>query len=174
MIWSRCQLINFLFNQSIVFTENHFTAALTARAADDDMDGFREVQLRLVGAVMIVAGLSTVAIAFIGPWLVEFLFAEHTLGHRDLALLSASGGGLMILLSLSLGLVALNHTRLAIVGFVAAVVTFPIALQFADEPFLQVEIGLLAAVVVGASTHAALLRYEFGRHRAAGRMSSSV
>ena len=62
----------------------------------------------------------------------------------------------------------------ATVGFVAAVVTFPIALQFADEPFLQVEIGLLAAVIVGASTHAALLRYEFGRHRAAGRMSSAV
>ena len=59
-------------------------------------------------------------------------------------------------------------------GFVAAVVTFPIALQFANEPFLQVEIGLLAAVVVGALTHAALLRYEFGRHRAAGRMSSTV
>lgn len=148
--------------------------ALTKSAADGDLNGFREVQLRLVGAVLVVAGCSTVAIAFMGPWLVEFLFSEHTLGHRDLALLSASGGGLMVLLSLSLGLVALNHTRLAIVGFVAAVITFPIALQFANAPFLQVEIGMLAAVVVGVSTHAALLRFEFGRHRVAGRMSSAV
>ncbi|MGB1505676.1 MAG: hypothetical protein ACPHDT_09360 [Acidimicrobiales bacterium] len=148
--------------------------ALTKSATDGDMKGFREVQLRLVGAVLVVAGVSTVVIAFMGPWLVEFLFAEHTLGHRDLALLAASGGGLMVLLSLSLGLVALDHTRLAIVGFVAAVITFPIALQFADAPFLQVEIGLLAAVVVGASTHATLLRFEFGRHRAAGRMSPAV
>ena len=34
------------------------------------------------------------------------------------------------MLSLSLGLVALNHTRPAIVGFLVAVAVFPIALQF--------------------------------------------
>lgn len=147
--------------------------ALTESAAEGDLDGFREVQLRLVGAVVVVASLSTVAITFIGPWLVDTLFHDD-LSRRDLGLLSASGGGLMVLLSLSLGLVALDHTRLAIIGFVVAVATFPIALQFADEPFLQVEIGLLAAVITGAATHAGLLRYEFGRHRSAGRMSSPV
>lgn len=147
--------------------------ALSKSAADGDLDGFREVQLRLVGAVLIVATTSTVAIAFIGPWLVEALFADELTG-RDMALLSASGGGLMVLLSLSLGLVALEHTRLAIVGFVTAVVAFPVALQFATEPFLQVEIGLLAAVVSGSIVTAALLRYEFARHRALGRMSPTV
>ena len=47
----------------------------------------------------------------------------------------------MLMLSLSLGLVALNHTRLAIVGFLVAIVVFSIALQFPNEPFLQVEVG---------------------------------
>lgn len=147
--------------------------ALTTSAADGDMDGFREVQLRLVGAVLVVAASSTVAISFIGPWLVEVLFNDE-LGSRDMALLSANGGGLMVLLSLSLGLVALDHTRLAIVGFVVALVTFPIALQFASDPFLRVEIGLLAATVIGSVITAVLLRYEFARHRAAGRMSPAV
>ncbi|NDH96349.1 MAG: hypothetical protein EBZ17_02650, partial [Actinobacteria bacterium] len=78
----------------------------------------------------------------------------------------------MLMLSLSLGLVALNHTRLAIVGFLVAVVVFPIALQFPNESFLQVEVGLLAATSAGAIAQGVLLRIEFARHRAAGRMSS--
>lgn len=145
--------------------------ALAARAADDDLDGFREVQLRLVGAVAIVAAASTAAIAVIGPWVVEMAFADK-LGSRDMGLLAASGGGLMLMLSLSLGLVALSHTRLAVVGFLVAVATFPIALQFPEEPFLQVEVGLLAAVTAGAIVTGVLLRLVFARHRAAGRMST--
>ena len=145
--------------------------ALAARAADDDLDGFREVQLRLVGAVAVVAAGSTAAIALVGPWVVETAFSD-SLGSRDMGLLAASGGGLMLMLSLSLGLVALNHTRLAIVGFLVAVAVFPIALQFPNEPFLQVEVGLLAATSAGAIAQGVLLRIEFARHRAAGRMSS--
>jgi O-antigen/teichoic acid export membrane protein len=145
--------------------------ALAARAADDDLDGFREVQLRLVGAVAVVAAGSTAAIALVGPWVVETAFSD-SLGSRDMGFLAASGGGLMLMLSLSLGLVALNHTRLAIVGFLVAVAVFPIALQFPNEPFLQVEVGLLAATSAGAIAQGVLLRIEFARHRAAGRMSS--
>lgn len=145
--------------------------ALAARAADDDLDGFREVQLRLVGAVAIVAATSTAAITAIGPWVVEMAFADQ-LGSRDMGLLAASGGGLMLMLSLSLGLVALNHTRLAVVGFLVAVATFPIALQVPEEPFLQVEVGLLAAVTAGAIVTGVLLRVVFARQRAAGRMST--
>lgn len=146
---------------------------LSKSAADGDLDGFREVQLRLVGAVLVVVATSTAAAGLVGPWIVESLFADE-LGHRDMALLSASGGGLMVLVSLSLGLVALEHTRLAIVGFVTAVLAFPVGLQFATEPFLRVEIALLAAVVIGSAVTAALLRYEFGRHRAVGRMSPAA
>ncbi|MEM9200838.1 MAG: hypothetical protein AAGC53_04235 [Actinomycetota bacterium] len=143
---------------------------LTARATEGDLDGFREVQLRLVAAVAVVAVGSTAAITVIGPWLIDLLFNDELSG-QDMALLSASGGGLMLMLSLSLGLVALHHTRLAVVGFVAAVLVFPIALQFSNEPFLQVEIALLSATLAGSLVNGSLLRFEFGRHRAAGRMS---
>ncbi len=147
--------------------------ALVAHAAEDDLDGFREVQLRLVGAVAVVSVTSTVAIAAFGPWLIERLFQDQ-LGSTDMALLAASGSGLMLLLSLSLGLVALDHTRLAVVGFVVGVVLFPVGLQLPHDPFLKVELALLLAVAGGAAATAALLRLEFARHRAEGRMSATA
>ena len=86
-------------------------------------------------------------------------------------MLSASGGGLMVMLSLSLGLVALDHARLAVVGFVVGVATFPVALMFADEPFLRVESALVAAVTAGSLVTAGLLRYEYSLHIRSGRMA---
>ena len=145
---------------------------LARLAGNDDLNGFRDLQLRLVAAVMGVAAVSVVVMAFVGPWLVEFLFGDE-IGSLDMALLSASGGGLMILLSLSLGLVALDHTRLAVIGYVVGVTVFPIALTFANEPFLQVESALVAAVIAGAIVTAVLLRYEYAVHARAGRLPKS-
>ena len=107
--------------------------------------------------------------AAIGPWLVEFLFGDE-IGARDMALLSASGGGLMVMLSLSLGLVALDHTHLAVVGFIVGVAAFPVALLFADEPYLRVESALVVAVTAGSLVTAALLKYEYSVHIRSGRM----
>ena len=145
---------------------------LARLAGDDDLNGFRDLQLRLVAAVMSVAAVSVAVMALVGPWLVEFLFGDE-LGSLDMALLSASGGGLMILLSLSLGLVALDHTRLAVIGFVVGVAVFPIALTFANEPFLRVESALVATVSAGAIVTAVLLRYEYAVHARAGRLPKS-
>ena len=145
---------------------------LASLASDDDLNGFRDLQLRLVAAVMSVAAVWVAVMAFTGPWLVEFLFGDQ-IGSVDMALLAASGAGLMILLSLSLGLVALDHARLAVVGFVVGVATFPVALTFASEPFLQVESALVAAVSAGAIVTAGLLRYEYALHARAGRLPKS-
>ncbi len=145
---------------------------LASLASDDDLNGFRDLQLRLVAAVTSVAAVWVAVMAFTGPWLVEFLFGDQ-IGSVDMALLAASGAGLMILLSLSLGLVALDHTRLAVVGFVVGVATFPVALTFAGEPFLQVESALVAAVSAGAIVTAGLLRYEYALHARAGRLPKS-
>ncbi len=145
---------------------------LAGLAADDDLNGFRNLQLRLVAAVAAVAAAAVVVMAVIGPWSVDLLFGDE-IGSLDMALLSAGGGGLMILMSLSLGLVALDHTPLAVIGYVAGVVMFPIALTFADEPFLQVEVALVAAVAAGAVVTAGLLRYEYAVHARAGRLPES-
>lgn len=143
---------------------------LARMAGENDLTGFRVIQLRLVAAVISVAAFSVVAMAAIGPWLVESLFGDE-IGATDMALLSASGGGLMVMLSLSLGLVALDHTQLAVLGYIAGVATFPLALLFANEPFLQVESALVAAVTVGSLVTAVLLRYEYSVHTRSGRMA---
>lgn len=138
-------------------------------AGDDDLNGFRNLQLRLVAALTGVACGTVVVMSTVGPWLVDFLFSD-TIGALDMALLSASGGVLMILLLLSLGLVALNHTRLAVIGYLVGVAVFPIALTIPNELFLRVELALLAAVTSGAVVTAGLLRYEYSVHARAGRL----
>lgn len=142
---------------------------LARMAGENDLTGFRDIQLRLVTAVTTVAVASVAVMAAIGPWLVESLFGDE-IGALDMALLSASGGGLMVMLSLSLGLVALDHTHLAVVGFVVGVAAFPVALLFADEPFLKVETALVAAVTAGSIVTAVLLKYEYSVHIRSGRM----
>ncbi len=145
---------------------------LASLASDDDLNGFRDLQLRLVAAVITLAGFTVALMAVIGPWLVSFLFGDE-ISSRDMALLSASGGGLMILLSLSLGLVALDRSLLAAIGFVLGVVVFPVALVFAQDPFLKVEVALVSAVVAGAIVTALLLRGEYAAHARAGRLPTA-
>lgn len=145
---------------------------LASLAGRGDLRAFRDMQLRLVGAVTAVALASVGAMAWLGPWLVSTLFGDQ-LGSRDMALLSASGGGLMIMLSLSLGLVALDHTRLAVVGFFVGVAVFPIALLTSSDAFLRVEIALVASVVSGAIVTAGLLNVEYSAHRRSGRLTAA-
>ena len=80
-----------------------------------------------------------------------------------MALLAASGGGLMLMLSLALGLVALGHTRLAVAGWVAGIAAFAVVVSFDFEPFLRVESALVAAVLAGALIAGALLQLELRR-----------
>ena len=72
-------------------------------------------------------GAAAAAAALAGPWIVETAFGD-VLGRRDMTLMALSSGGLMIMLSLALGLVALGHVRLAAIGWAAGVAAFPPAL----------------------------------------------
>ena len=145
---------------------------LASLAGRGDLRAFRYMQLRLVGAVTAV-GLAWVAVmAWLGPWLVSSLFGDR-LGSLDMALLAAGGAGLMIMLSLALGLVALDHTRLAVVGFVVGVAVFPIALLSSSDAYLRVEIALVASVVSGAVVTAGLLNAEYSAHRRSGRLTTT-
>lgn len=145
---------------------------LAALAGKEDLHAFRDMQLRLLGAVLGVAALATVGGALIGPWIVARVFGDE-LRRIDMALLAGSGGGLMVLLSLALGLVALGHVRLAVVGWFVGVAVFPLGIQFGNDPFLQVEIALMASVVAGSLATAFLLGLEYKAHIAAGRLTST-
>ena len=137
--------------------------SLADLAGRDDMAGFRNMQLKITAAVAALALTSTLAAAWVGPAVVREVFADEV-GRRDMALLAASGGGLMLMLSLALGLVALGHTRLAVAGWGAGVVAFAAAATLDVEPFLRVELALLAAVLAGSLVAGALLRVEYSLH----------
>ncbi len=138
--------------------------SLATLAGQGDLVGFRNMQIKIVAAVGAAAAATTVAAAAIGPLAVRIVFGDE-LGRTDMALLAASGGGLMLMLSLTLGLVALGHTRLAVAGWVAGIAAFAVTANLDLEPFLRVELALVAAVLAGSLVAGGLLRLEYAAHR---------
>jgi len=131
--------------------------SLATLAGQGDRVGFRNMQIKITAAVAAVAAVTTVMAWMCGPWVVRVVFADE-LSRNDMALLAASGGGLMLMLSLALGLVALDHSRLSVVGWIAAIAAFAVVVSFDFEPFLRVELGLVAAVTAGSLVTGGLLR----------------
>ena len=138
--------------------------SLATLAGQGDLVGFRNMQLKISAAVGAVAVATTAVAAVIGPPVVRIVFGDE-LRRIDMALLAASGGGLMLMLSLALGLVALGHTRLAVAGWVAGIAAFAVVVSFDFEPFLRVESALVAAVLAGALVAGALLQLEYAAHK---------
>jgi O-antigen/teichoic acid export membrane protein len=145
---------------------------LASLAGRHDLQAFRDLQLRLLGAVAAVAALAALGGGLVGPWIVERVFGDE-LGRVDMAMLATSGGGLMVMLSLALGLIALGHAHLAVAGWVVGVVVFPIGIQLADDPFLRVESALVASVAAGSLVTGLLLGLEYKAHAATGRLRSA-
>ncbi|MCY3644020.1 MAG: hypothetical protein F4Z00_07660 [Acidimicrobiaceae bacterium] len=138
--------------------------SLATLAGHGDLVGFRNMQIKIVAAVGAAAAATTVVAAAVGPLVVRIVFGDE-LSRTDMALLAASGGGLMLMLSLTLGLVALGHTRLAVAGWVAGIAAFAATVSFDLEPFLRVELGLVAAVLAGSLVAGSLLNLEYAAHR---------
>ena len=137
--------------------------SLATLAGQGDLVGFRNMQLRIVAAVCALAVATTASAAAVGAPIVSFVFGDE-LSRSDMTLLAASGGGLMLMLSLALGLVALGHTRLAVAGWIAGIAAFAVVVNFDLEPFLRVELALLAAVLAGSLVAGVLLRMEYAAH----------
>ena len=137
--------------------------SLADLAGRGELAGFRNMQIKIVAAVSALASVSVLVAAWVGPEIVSALFADEV-SRRDMALLAASGGGLMLMLSLALGLVALGHTRLALTGWVVGLVAFASTVVLDLEPFLRVELALVAAVLAGSATAGVLLRLEYAAH----------
>ncbi len=137
--------------------------SLATLAGRGDLVGFRNMQLKIVAAVAAVVVATTAIAAVAGPPIVRLVFGDE-LGRSDMTLLAASGGGLMLMLSLALGLVALGYTRLAVAGWIAGVIAFAAVVSFDIEPFLRVELALVAAVLAGSLVAGGLLRLEYAAH----------
>ena len=134
--------------------------SLAASVGRGDWAGLRNMQLKIVSAVIAVGCVMTAAMALLGPTIVRVVF-DDDVGNRDMAFLAASAAGLMLMLSLSLGLVALGHVRRAVIGWLACVMVFAVTMTLDLEVFLRVELSLLSAVIAGSAVVALLLRVHY-------------
>jgi O-antigen/teichoic acid export membrane protein len=129
-----------------------------ARLAEaGDVAGFRRLLGRLLGALGMILVASVAGAAALGPWVVKLLF-DDTLARRDLALLALSSEGSMVVVTLSLGLVALGRARSAALGWAVGAACFVVAVVGVETaPFLRVELALVVAVGTAAVTMAIAL-----------------
>lgn len=124
-----------------------------------DRPGFVGLVRRLVAAVSGLAVAAIVGCWLVGPPVVRLAFgAEFELGRRDLALLAAAAGAVMLAHVVGHAVVALAGHALVTAGWALGVAVAVAVLAAGDDLVLRVELGLLAGAVTAAAAHAAALR----------------
>ena len=137
---------------------------------DDFRSGLRKLVLVMVaiGAAGVVGGYT------VGPWVGEVLFGEKfTLGHRDLALLTAGSALFILALTLAQALIALMGHARAAVAWIAGIIGFVLVTALGDDLFLRVELGFLAGGTVAVAAMTGFL-VERMRAGAEGRIEELV
>lgn len=130
-----------------------------------DRSGFVGLVGRLA-AVVVVLGAAAVAGAWvIGPWAVRLGFGDDfALGRRDLALLAAAAGAVMLAHVLAHAAIALaGHARVT-AGWAIGVAAAAVVVTVGEDLVLRVELGLLAGSIAAAGAHGATLAGRL-RHR---------
>ncbi len=123
---------------------------------------FKEGLKRLVGFVTVIALLSTLGALTVGPFLLRLVFGQSfLLGNRDLALLAAASGTLMLAQALGQAVIALEGHGRAAVAWMAGVCTFAAVTAVGPGLELRVELGLLGGAVLAALVMGAFLRGQF-------------
>lgn len=120
----------------------------------------------LVGALGLVAVLGS---WLVGPWAVRLGFgAEFALGRRDLALLAAAAGAVMLAHVLAHAAIALaGHLRVT-AGWAVGVALALVVLGFGDDLILRVELALLAGSLAAAAAHGTTLAGRLASWSATG------
>jgi len=141
----------------------------TGRHAD-----FRSGLRKLVAVMVAIGAIGIVGGYLVGPWVGEVLFGEKfTLGHRDLALLTAGSVLFILALTLAQALIALMGHARAAVAWILGIVGFVVVTALGDDLFLRVELGFLAGGAVAVAGMSAFL-VERMRAGAEGRIEELV
>jgi O-antigen/teichoic acid export membrane protein len=130
--------------------------SLATLAGIGDIHGVRRVLYRLLMTVAIVVAIGVLCAAAIGPEVVDAAFGD-SVTSRDMALLAAANGGSMLVITLSVGLVALGRDATAATGWLLGVATFCLVLVIDAEPFLRVERALIAGFAIAGAVMAVAL-----------------
>lgn len=162
LVIARVPLFLFQAVQAIVLPR------LSGLAAVGDVDGFRRY-LRLLGLGMVgctVAGV--LGSALVGPLLVRVLFGEDfaALGARDMALLTLASMLMTCAMTVNQAQIALHHQRQTGWPWGVATLAFVVVTgTAANDLFLRVELGMVAAGATALGLAAALLGRELRTER---------
>ncbi len=119
---------------------------------------FRTGLRKLLLAVAVISLVSIIGSTVLGPWAVRTFFgAEFEIGALDMALLAIGASVLMLALTLSHALVALEHHGLAAIGWASGVAIFAIGIALTSGLFRRVEIGYVFGTSVAALVMAMLV-----------------
>ena len=131
---------------------------LSALVGAGRFDELVHVFRRLLGLVAGIGGTAIVVCAVLGTWIVEFAFgADFAVERQDMVLLAASSAVLMVALSFAQALMACRAQGRMALAWVLGLAVFPLVVAIGEDLFLRVELGLLAAVSVTATSMAVLL-----------------
>ena len=120
---------------------------LARLAAKGDLEEFRQGLALLMKVVTAVAVAGVVGSFFFGPWALRLVY-EGGLDRRTLTLLALASGIYMLAMALAQAVIALQGHRFVALGWLAAMGTFLVVMAVAaDDLFLRVECGLVAASV---------------------------
>jgi O-antigen/teichoic acid export membrane protein len=122
---------------------------LSRLAGVGSLDEFVITLRRLVGLVLGIGVLTTLAAAVAGTAVIDRIYGGRTdLTARDLALLAAAFIIIMATICLDQALIALKgHSRMAI-GWLVSFSTFVVVTALGSDLYLRVELGLLSASLV--------------------------
>jgi O-antigen/teichoic acid export membrane protein len=128
---------------------------LAALAGEGRSDDFKQGMRRLLGVVVAIAVIGTVAAASLGPFVGKILFGsdKFTIGNLDLGLLAAGSGMYIIALTLAQPVIALNGHAKSTIAWVVGVAVFVGVVAVVSDLFLRVELGFL----IGSAASAALM-----------------
>ena len=142
---------------------------LARLAAKGDLSEFRTgltLLMRVVGAVAVVGVAGSFAL---GPQVLDIVY-DGGLDRRTLTLLAIASGLYMMALALAQAVIALQGHRLVAFGWTAAMATFLVVTAVsADDLYLRVEFGLVAASLCALS----MFMWAYRRRIASGATPSA-
>jgi hypothetical protein len=135
---------------------------LAGLAGSGRHDDFRRGLTRLLGVVVAIALVGTVAAFTLGPWVGQILFKDFSLSAGGLALLAAGSGAFIVALTLAQALMALGSHRLMVAAWAVGLTTCIATMAAIPGLELRVEVGFLVGALVAAL---AMAVFTFSRMR---------
>lgn len=127
---------------------------LARLAAKGDLGEFRHGLKVLMRVVAVVAVVGVVGSFALGPQVLDLVY-DGGLDRRTLTLLALASGVYMMALALAQAVIALQGHRLVAMGWASSMAAFLVVTTFsADDLYLRVEFGLVAASACALATFA--------------------